>query len=224
MTDQDKTNRKAENLRKQSEHLHSGRPLTATALGHHLAGAYRETATQIAKDQGLAPEGSTYPWRRIWQQLHGIEGSHLAAHLDKLKSRHPKSAIICGIEDLEAALRAPMVKFPQMAALLGMHPDTLRKQIDRGDRILPFPVLDFGARLKLYRPLDVILWRDEELRLGLPLAVHVAPKPLPEAKQEQTEPWHKTKSIAKPQPPKPSADRKKAIFGGAVRSKRITAG
>ena len=228
MTDRGQTRPQAQGGRKLEGRLHSGAPLTATLLGFHL-GVDRNTATRIAKAQGLAPEGSTYPWRRIWQQIHGIEGSQLAGHLDKLKSRHPKSAIIGGIEDLEAALRAPLVKFPGMAALLGTHPDTLRKQIKRG-RELPFPVLDLGLRMQLYRPLDVVLWRDEELLLDLPDAVHVAPKPLPEPEQDQdqdqdrTAPAPKAKAIAKPQPQKPPADRKKALFAPAARSKRKAAG
>ena len=116
-----------------------------------------------------------------------------------------------------------------MAALLGTHPDTLRKQIKRG-RELPFPVLDLGLRMQLYRPLDVVLWRDEELLLDLPDAVHVAPKPLPEPEQDQdqdqdrTAPAPKAKAIAKPQPQKPPADRKKALFAPAARSKRKAAG
>ncbi|SFF16382.1 hypothetical protein SAMN04488523_1242 [Sulfitobacter brevis] len=204
--------------------MHSGRPLTAKVLGHHL-GVDRDTATRLAKAQGLKLEWAAYPWRRIWQQIHGIEGSHLAARLDMLKARHPNSAIIGGIEDLEAALRTPMVKFPGMAALLGMHPDTLRKQVKRG-RKLPFPVLDLGLRMQLYRPLDVILWRDEELLIDLPSAIHVAPKPVSQPGQEEdrVEPKPKTKATAKAQPHMPPADRKKAIFGGAARSKRKPAG
>jgi len=221
MKDQGLTSPKTEEARKLKVHLHSGRPLTAKVLGYHLAGAYRETATKIAKAQGLAPEGSTYPWRRIWRQVHGIEGSNLATHLDRLKSRHPKSAILGEIADLEAALRAPTVKFPGMAALLGEHPDTLRKQIKRG-RVLPFPVIDLGIRMQLYRPLDVVLWRDEERLLDLPAAEQIAPKPVPEPEQDQdrTAPAPK----AKPQPQKPPADRKKAIFAPAARSKRKAAG
>jgi len=224
MTDRDKATRKAEELRKQKKDLHSGRPLTAKVLGLHL-GVDRDTATRLAKAQGLKVEWTTYLWRRIWQQIHGIEGGHLAAHLDMLKARHPNSTIIGGIEDLEAALRTPMVKFPGMAALLGMHPDTLRKQIKRG-RELTFPVLDLGIRMQIYRPLDVILWRDEELLLDLPAAVHVAPKPVPEPEQDQerVEPKPKTKAATKPQPQMPPVDRKKAVFGGAVRSKRKAAG
>ena len=227
MTDRGQTRPQAQGARKLDGRLHSGAPLTATLLGFHL-GVDRNTATRIAKARGLAPEGSTYPWRRIWQQIHGIEGSQLAGHLDKIKSRHPKSAIIGGIEDLEAALRAPLVKFPGMAILLKEHPDTLRKQVDRGDRTIPYPAFDFGPRMQLYRPLDVVLWRDEELLLDLPAAVHVAPKPLPEPEQEQeqdrTAPTSRAKAIAKPQPQKPPADRRKAIFGSAVRSKRKAAG
>ncbi|MFG6562197.1 hypothetical protein [Sulfitobacter sp. 1A15299] len=225
MTDQTNAPLKDRKQRELEERLNSGRPLTATGLGFHL-GVDRNTATQIAKAQGLAPEGSTYPWRRIWWQIHDVECGLLASHLDNLQARHPNSKILGGIEDLEVALRAPLVKYPGMAALLKEHPDTLRKQIDRGDRIIPFPVLDFGPRLQLYRPLDVMLWRDEERLLTLPKAESPAPKPVPEPEQDRDRvaPRSKTKTSAKPQPQMPPADRKKAIFAPAARSKRKAAG
>lgn len=127
------------------DQIHSGQPLNNTALGHHLAGIDRTVAAQIPAGPGLAPEGSTYPWRRIWRQVHGIEGSHLTAYLGRLKLQHPDSVILGSITDLEAELRAPCLKFPGMATMLGTLPDTLRKQIERGDRTLPFPVIARGC-------------------------------------------------------------------------------
>jgi hypothetical protein len=109
----DQTDPKTDQTRKLKEHLHSGRPLTTKVLDHHLD-VDRDTAARIAKAQGLESEGTTYPWRRIWRQLHDIESSGLATHLDALMARHPKSKILGGIEDLEADLRTPLVKFPGM--------------------------------------------------------------------------------------------------------------
>jgi hypothetical protein len=214
MTSHDQTNPKTDQTRKLREHLHSGRPLTTKVLGHHLD-VDRNTAARIAKAQGLESEGTTYPWRRIWRQLHDIESSGLATHLDALMARHPKSKILGGIEDLEADLRTPLVKFPGMAALLKEHPDTLRKQIKKGTRSLPFPVLDLGPRMQLYRPLDVILWRAEEILLDLPVAVQRAPKPAADTSAGE---------MVETCPETPAESRKKVIFGAAARSKRQRAG
>ena len=203
-------NPKGDEQRKLHECLHSGHSLNAKVLAFHL-GVDRNTATRIAKAQGLAPEGSTYTWRRIWWQIHNIEYSLLASHLEKLRTHFPKSRILGGIDNIEVTLRTPLVKYPGMAAMLREHPDTLRKQIDRGDRNIPFPVLSFGPRLQLFRPLDIILWREEELLLDLPKAENPAPKP-------------KAKATAKSRPHKTPVDRKKAIFPPGGRTKRKAAG
>ncbi|WP_348657575.1 hypothetical protein [uncultured Sulfitobacter sp.] len=210
MTAQTNAARKDCKLRELEERLNSGRPLTATVLGFHL-GVDRNTATRIAKAQGLAPEGSTYPWRRVWKHIHGIDGAALARHLDQLKARHPHSPGLKEIDDLEVVLRAPLVKFPTMCALLGEHPDTVRKQIQRGDRSLPFPALDFGPRLQLYRPLEILMWRNEELLLDL-LAVTSKPDAGTLAGKKATT-----------RPETPSESRKKALFAPAARSKRKAA-
>ncbi len=147
--------------------LKSGDPLTTEQLGFHL-GVDCKHAPRIAKASGLEPENRRYPWRRIWRYIHGTEGAQLARHLDDLKEQFPGSVILSGIEDLEAALRAPLIDFATMAARRGCKPDTLSKGLRQGRVTLPFPKIDLGPRTRLFRPLEVQLWCQEEIRLDLP--------------------------------------------------------
>lgn len=193
--------------------LRSGRGLSVEALAHHLC-VDRNQAPRIAGAHGLAAEGSRFPWRRVWRQVHRVEGSHLAPHLSDMKARHPASVILAGIEDLEAALRAPLIDFATMAERMGKRPDTLAKALRQGRETLPFPTLQLGPRLRHYRPLEVRLWTTEEIRLDLPVAI-AFPAPSEATPDTQT-----------PEPvraPCPAANARKALFGGFAGASRIAA-
>lgn len=188
--------------------VRSGDPLSKIAFGHHLKVACDKAVTRITKASGLDLEGSTYPWRRIWRAIHGTEGAQLAQHLAELKARHPDSTILGRIEDLEAALRAPLIDFAAMARGMGQKPDTLSKALHQGRTTLPFPVLDLGGRNRRFRPLEVQLWSVEEIMLDLPKLPTWAIPVRPELKAKcaaPTSPEHLDQNAAE--------DAKKAIFG-----------
>ena len=188
--------------------LRSGQPLSKTALGHHLNVICDKAVTQITKAVGLDLEGSTYPWRRIWRAIHGTEGAQLAQHLAELKARHPDSMILGGIEDLEVALRAPLIDFAAMAGRMGQKPDTLSKSLRQGRTTLPFPTLDLGERNRRFRPLDVRLWSVEEISLDLPRPPAWATTVRPNLRAKcaaPTSPEHLAQTAAE--------DAKKAVFG-----------
>lgn len=149
------------------QHVRSGRPLSTEALAHHL-GVDRGKIADIVKKRGLAPEGSTYPWRRIWRAIYGIEGSDLANHLVDLQARHPNSKTLAEIEDLEAELRVPLINFSEMALRRDRKPNTLSRRLKEGHETLPFPIIHIGGRLRHFRPLEVDLWIREEISLVLP--------------------------------------------------------
>lgn len=158
---------KARKKAKIDQHLRSGHPLSTEALAHHL-GVDRGKFAEIAKKRRLERDGSTYPWHRIWRAIYGIEGFDLANHLAELQARHPASIALAEIEDLEAALREPLINFAEMALRRHMKPNTLSRRLKEGHETLPFPMIHLGGRLRHFRPLEVDLWIREEIRLDLP--------------------------------------------------------
>ena len=74
-------------------------------------------------------------------------------------------------------------------------------------------------RLRLYRPLEVRLWRDEEILLDLPEALQRA-DPIPSKPKDKAKARTQTKLTAKAAP----ADPKQALFGGFARPSRTGAG
>lgn len=157
-----------EEIEKLNAALKSGDPLNIEQLAWHC-GVSPKNAPAFAKAFGLEPDiGRRYPWRRIWRHIHRTEGTQLAGYLAILKERHPSSMIFGGIEDLEAALRVPLIDFAIMAERLGEKPDTLAKSVRQGRVILPFPIIKLGPRKRHFRPLEVQLWVEEEIRLDLP--------------------------------------------------------
>jgi hypothetical protein len=191
--------------------LGAGDPLTIEQLAWHLQ-VDPKHAPKIARSFGLEPEGRTYPWRRIWRHIHGTEGTRLPDHLTGVTAQHPNSVILGKIEDLQAALRRPLIDFATMARRLGQKPDTLSKALRQGRATLPFPMIDMGERLRRFRALEVRLWVEEEIALDLPrppewatpakgkTATHadvadgagaVAPQPCSRDDQQSTDPLKK---------------------------------
>ena len=157
-----------EQIEKLNAKLKSGDALNLEQLAWHCV-VNPKKAPACAKASGLQPDvGNRYPWRRIWRHIHGTEGSHLARHLADLKEQYPDSEILSEIDDLEAALRVPLIDFTTMAERLGEKPDTLAKAVRQGRATLPFPTIKLGPRKRHYRPLAVRPWVDEEIRLDLP--------------------------------------------------------
>lgn len=145
--------------------------LSLKELAFHL-GVDRDTAAAITRDRGLDLGTARCPWGRIWRRLHKVEPSRLPAHLADLKERDLPG--LEAVEDLERALRRQLLDFGRMARALGSKPDTLSKAVRQGRVTLPFPAIVLGKRLRRYRPLEVELWRDHELLLGLPAPIAVA--------------------------------------------------
>jgi hypothetical protein len=135
----------------------------------------RSTLPDVAAKLGLEAEGGRYPWRRIFRVVHKIEPTKIAGWLAQAKADGRPG--LDDVEDLERALKEPLIDFDVMAIALGWKPDTLSKAIHEGRFVLPFPTLEFGPRLRRYRPLDVRLWRDAEVRLDLPEPYQPAPAP-----------------------------------------------
>jgi len=209
--------KKAEEIDRLEAQIRSGQPLSLRALAHHLH-VDADKAREIVTKSNLELEGSTYPWRRIWRAIHGIEGSQLGNHLTALKESHPDSLTLGKITDLEAELRAPLISFAVMADRRGKQPDTLAKALRQGRETLPYPVLDFGPRTRLFRSLEVRLWEEEGITLDLPQPL-ILPKPAPEptADVETQDPQE--------QPDISTAEaRKKALFAAFEAVNRTSAG
>lgn len=167
-----------------------GGALNIEQLAWHC-GVNPKHAPAIAKESGLKPDvGRRYPWRRVWRHIHGTEGSQLAGYLATMKKRHPGSMILAGIDDLEAALRVPLIDFANMAARLGQKPDTLAKAVRQRRVSLPFPMIKLGPRKRHFRLLEVRLWVEEEISLDLPEppAWLKQTSPVPEAAEENPTP------------------------------------
>lgn len=172
---------------------------TQQQLCEHL-GVERSAIMQIVERTGLEAIGGKYPWRRVLRAVHRTEGYLLAEHLDDLKARHASPALQA-TTDLEEALKEPLWEFAQMATAMGYRANTLSRKIREGRITLPFPMIQLGPRLRRYRPLDVRLWRDDELLLDLPQPIDPAP----------TIPAHPADAQT---PGDPSAALEKALFGG----------
>jgi hypothetical protein len=206
MTQNSKSGRTAKESKRFEAQIRSGRPLSLKALAYHL-NVDEDKARHIVKKSNLEREGSTYPWRRIWRAIHGTEGSQLGSHLAALKEGHPDSQILDRIADLDAELRAPLISFATMAVLRGKEPDTLSKALRQGREMLPYPIMEFGPRTRLFRPLEVRLWEHEGILLNLPRPL-IIPTPEPEITADcETQ-------NSQPQPDLSSPEgRKKALFG-----------
>lgn len=222
MTPAEKIIREAKRIAKLDAQLRSGDPLTVDALARYL-NVDRKYVPRIVEAQSLVREGRTYPWRRIWRSIHGTEGARLTEHLAVLKERHPGSRVLAGIDDLEAALRVPLIDFATMAARLGRKPDTLSKRLRRGQEALPFPSIDLGSRTRHFRALEVRLWVEEEIRLELPeLPEWLKTAPPPEAAEQAPSPVEKHSAPVDLNQSSPE-QAKKDIFGGFGRHSRTTA-
>ena len=217
MTETQKHARKAKERERLDAQISSGRPLSLKALAHHLD-LNEDKTLQIVKRSNLQREGSTYPWRRIWHAIHGTEGAKLGKHLAALKESHPNSPILSKIADLEAELRAPLISFAAMATLRGKQTDTLSKALRQGREILPYPILRFGPRTRLFRSLEVRLWEYEGITLNLPQPL-IPPEPWPEIETNDEA------QVLQPQPDLsfPEA-RKKAAFAAFGESSKTSSG
>ncbi|MCP1168906.1 hypothetical protein [Limimaricola litoreus] len=172
---------------------------TQEKLCEHL-NVERSAITKIVKRTGLESIGGKYPWRRVLRAVHRTEGYLLAEHLDALKARHASPALHA-ITDLEEDLKQPLWDFARMATAMGYRPNTLSRKIREGRITLPFPVIQLGPRLRHYRPLDVRLWRDDQLLLDLPKPID--PTPTIPAQSAETQ-----------APDDPGEALEKALFGG----------
>lgn len=154
-----------------------------------------KTLDKVLARVGLTGISDTYPWRRIFRAVHGTEAALLPGYLAELKARcgTPEfldtedpderasaraaaqgSTIIDGITDLERALKEPLWSFERMACELGKKPNTLSKALREGRVVLPIRAITLGPRLRLYLPLEVVLWRDDAILLDLPPALRLA--------------------------------------------------
>lgn len=223
---------KAQKTAEIDQYVRSGRPLSTEAMAHHL-GVDRGKVAEIAKKRSLERDGSTYPWRRIWRAIYGIEGSDLANHLAELQARHPASKALSEIEDLEAELRKPLITFAEMALRRHMKPNTLSRRLKEGHETLPFPMIHMGNRLRHFRSLEVDLWITEEIRLDLPEPpVWVSDEANADAtnvaaaskKEADVATLGDTDNAPVPSNDTPSKAAKKAVFGAFKRDKRTSAG
>ena len=201
--------------------------MTATELGAHLGVSCSKTRARIAARTGLEPVAGRYPWRRVLRCIHGTEGHLLASRLAELKVAHGTpgyapgaekdaargagSPLIDALDDLEEALKAPLWSFERMSRILGKRPDTLAKALRQGRLALPFPTLQLGPRLRLYRPLEVRLWCEDGIRLALPPAMTVPAPQSPAA------------TAARPAEA-PAETARKVVFGGFGRARQPRAG
>ncbi|MCP1168571.1 MULTISPECIES: hypothetical protein [Limimaricola] len=147
--------------------LRRGAPLTTEQLAWHLQ-IDPKHAPRIEPAFGLEPEGRLYPWVNIWRAIHATEGVQLAQHLQDLKAKYSGSVILCGIEDLEAEFRMPLIDFAAMSEKRGRKHNTLSKVLREGRETLPFPIIDMGPRTRHFRALEVRLWVRERICLELP--------------------------------------------------------
>lgn len=169
-------------------------------LARHLT-VHPDSLPAILAEHNLSAICRRYPWSRIWRVIHGIDERSLSNHLEVLQRNHD-SPILGSISDLAAALQLPLMRFDMMARAMGVKPGTLSRAIREGRVVLPFPTLQLGPRIRRYRPLEVVLWRDEELLLSLP-SVTSAPKKT-----------GATVLSSMPLPNDRGRDAQKAIFGG----------
>lgn len=143
--------------------------LNKAGLAKHL-GVERSSLPRILADTGLTDVVGRYPWRRVLRAIHRTEGAWLPGHLAQLKRAH-NSPLLDAITDLQTELMTPLVAFDEMSRALGQLPDTLSRALREGRTTLPFAEIRLGPRLRRYRTLEVILWRDEGILLDLPEAV-----------------------------------------------------
>ena len=184
--------------------------MTATELGAHLGVSCSKTRARIVARTGLEPVAGRYPGRRVLRCIHGTEGHLLAGRLAELKAAHG-APLIDALDDLEEALKAPLWSFERMSRILGKRPDTLAKALRQGRLALPFPTLQLGPRLRLYRPLEVRLWCEDGIRLALPPAMTVPAPQSPAA------------TAARPAEA-PAETARKVVFGGFGRARQSRAG
>ncbi|WP_045319949.1 hypothetical protein [Limimaricola cinnabarinus] len=217
MTLEDKAAREEAEIQNDAKLLLSGDPLTRRVLARHLA-VDDKTISEVLKRVPLRRELGTYPWRRIWQTIHKTEGRLLPDHLDALQKQHPSSPILSGITDLAFALRMPLIDFAEMAQALDKKPDSLSKAMKRG-ATLPFPTLELGVRLRRYRPLEVRLWVEEEIKLDLPSAFEISTAALSKPPAETVLEAPVPDKIAANTPAKPIGQR---AFAGNSRNRRTS--
>ena len=184
--------------------------LSLTELAFHLD-VDRDTASLIARAHGLALGNGQHPWGRIFRRLHEVEATRLPAHLADLKALRLPG--IDDIDDLERALRRPLIDFARMAKALGSKPDTLSKALRQGRMALPFPTFVLGERLRRYRPLEVEFWRDHGVLLELPAPLAAVRSAAPK----------KAEPTAPDTSPEPTTDVRKAVFGCFAGNKRKAA-
>lgn len=159
--------------------------LTQAELCRHLS-VERSSIKQIVRRKQLINFAGLYPWHQIWRAVHGIEGTLLSTHLDKLRLQHRNSSILAEIEDLETALKTPLIDFAAMASLLGVKPNTLSRRLADGRETLPFPSVNLGPRKRMFRPLEVLMWREEGLLLDLPKARDTDASPKDQIAKEES--------------------------------------
>lgn len=147
----------------------SGRSLNQRELCAHLS-VNKSSIKTITSRFGLESISGKYPWRRVLTTIHGVETRKLSDRLQSLKSKYPNSSILDGIVDLESELDAALWNFEQVSKALGFSPNTLSRAIKERRMRLPIRQIDLGPRKRMYRPLEVMLWRDEGIILKLPKA------------------------------------------------------
>ncbi len=202
-------------------------PINHTELAGHLA-VERSSLPQIVGQFGLTQASGRNPWPRIWRTIHRIEGTLLAGHLAHLRRLHA-SPILDGIDDLAIALTAPLMTFSEMAQVLGSKPDTLSRALREKRIELPIPVIQLGPRLRRYRPLEVFLWRDENMLLDLPTPV--SPHPMTTLQGSPGDPLRQPSATfaAQPSGTTPRSETtptspQKALFGTFARNSRPSGG
>ncbi len=206
-------------------------PISQAELLKHLS-ISKSSAKLIAKT-GLKPVGSKYPWPRIWRAVHDVEGAELANHLATLQARHPNSLILNRITDLEKELKRPLWNLPVLAGKMGWKYDAYRKAIKSGRVTLPAPMITLGGRKQMFRPFEVVLMRDEGIRLDLPKPSRPKSTTTPTATREtssevttapssasETQPDLSTNSEPNAAPEATSNAAKKDVFGAFAAGKR----
>lgn len=158
--------------------------------------------TQHCEALGLGGNERNFPWRRIFRCILHTEGTQLATHLKRLQKKHPESVILGLLKDLEVELTRPLLTFKEMAELFGEKSNTLSRAIREKRIIHPFQTIKIGQHRR-YCPLEVELWRDEEIVLNLPKTSF---RNLPREPQILRSP------TAKLQKERPDAAIKKAVF------------
>ncbi|SFF06168.1 hypothetical protein SAMN04488523_11651 [Sulfitobacter brevis] len=185
--------------------------ITKTDLAQHL-NVDQTSVANIATVVGLQTVAGRYPWRRIWRMVHKTEGVFLKEHHAALAACG--SPILDEIESLEEKLKEPLWKFPQMARALGHKPDTFAKALREGRKTLPITQLNFGPRMRFYRPLEVLLWRDEGILLDLPESVQFV--------AAETQTAIDTGTVSRSAAPQNNAE--KSLFGSFASEKMSSAG